>query len=375
MSNNLKVSHLSSHHSPTSVRIFKKQCRSLSNAGFDVVYIVPGNGESVIDGVQFDYIKPSKGLLNRLFIKPLKIYLKARNNNSIVYHFHDPELIFFGLLLKLRGKKVIYDIHEDLPAKIESINKPKIKKFLKLVSFVIGKFEKYAVNIFDMNVTVNEEIKLRFNSGNVEIVTNYPIVELFKEVRTQKDVVHNLNGKTFVYTGLLNEIRGIKQIIEALSLIDEDEQVQLILLGSWENESYRNECESLKGWKKTKYKGMLPLEEAYNEIINADFTIINFLPLKNHLNSMPNKAFEYMAAGKPIIMSDFPYWKKLFKECAIFVNPEDPISISKGIETMIKYQSLRNNLGQNAKSMIEEKYSWEAESKKLLKIYSRLVEN
>jgi len=369
----LKVSHLSSHHSPLSVRILKKQCRSLSNAGYEVVYIVPGNGESIKDNVKFDYINPSKGFINRVFIKPFKVYLKAKKNNSEVYHFHDPELILFGLLLKYRGKKVVYDIHEDLPAKISSINKPYLKSLFKIASFIVDKFEKFAVKKFDMNITVNEEIKSRFKTENVEIVTNYPIIELFKKVETTSIAEHDSSKITFIYAGLLNEIRGIKQIIEALSLVSDN--VQLILIGSWQSDDYRNECENLIGWKKTHYKGLLTLEEAYMEIKKANFSIINFMPLKNHLNSMPNKAFEYMAAGKPIIMSDFPYWRKLFNECAVFVDPEDPKSISRGIKILAEDESLRKKMGENAIKMIEKKYSWEAESEKLINSYRKVIES
>ena len=130
----IKVCHLSSHHSPSSVRIFKKQCVSLAKVGYSVTYIVPGNGESIKDGVKLEYIKQRKGIIARILIKPYFVYKKAKSIKADIYHFHDPELMLFGFLLKFMGRKVIYDIHEDLPGKISDSNKfrkyPSLKKIL-----------------------------------------------------------------------------------------------------------------------------------------------------------------------------------------------------------------------------------------------------
>jgi len=362
----IKVAHLSSHHPQLSVRIFRKQCISLHKAGFDVTYVVPGRGDRIKDGVKFVFIRPKKNLFQRLVVKPYKIYKKAVKLNADIYHFHDPELIFYGYLLLKSGHKVIYDIHEDLENKIKDRKIKGLSSLLCFIAFFVGKIEKYFCKQFTYNITVNHDIKTKLNIKNVKIVTNYPIVELFKKNeagngRSKNDIF------TVVYAGLLNRIRGIKEVVDAMPFLQG--KARLLLLGKWQNKLYQNECMQLEGWKHTVFKGFLPLEQTYDLIQNSDIGIVNFYPLKNHLFSMPNKAFEYMAAGKPMVMSNFDYWKDLFADCALFSEPENSEKIAVNIEKLASNQMLFNELSKNAKINIKNKYSWESESKKLIKIY------
>jgi len=365
-----KVCHLSSHHSPVSVRIFKKQCRSLAKAGFDVTYVVPGKpeDEGVKDGVEVICVKKGSGLLSRAITKPYRVYKKGKSVNAHIYHFHDPELLPFVYLLHLRGKKIVYDIHEDLPAKIKELKSNHLKFVLGIFAKLAALMETFFVKKFPFNITVNEEIKKRFKGANIEIITNYPLVKLFKS----DDVINFKSNEVpiIIYAGLLNRIRGIKEIIDAAGFLNGS--IRLVLLGSWQNKVYEDECRESAGWRYTDYLGMLPLEEAYRKIEQSDIGIINFLPLKNHLNSMPNKAFEYMAAGKPMIMSDFKYWKTMFSECAVFADPTNAIDIADKMDLLVTNEKLKIKKAQNARTLIESKFSWESEEKKLIEIYRLL---
>lgn len=362
------VCHLSSHHSSESIRIFKKQCISLSKAGYDVTYVVAGEGPEMKNGVRMAYIKQQKGIFHRLFFKPYKIYKKAKALNADIYHFHDPELLPYGFLLKRAGKKVIYDIHEDLPAKIKDFGSPMYRPITVLISVFVDYIEKFVARRLSYNVTVNEEIRKKFTNTNITVITNYPIINLFDKANNSQ--THN-DTPIVVYAGMLNKRRGIKEVIDACGVLRG--RVTLALLGSWQNQAYYAECKNSIGWKYTNYMGVLPLKQAYSVIQQSDLGIVNFLPLINHYNSMPNKAFEYMAAGKPIIMSSFPYWQKLFKECAVFADPKSPTAISEAILSLINNKKLMTTLGANAKRLVYNAYSWEAESKKLINLYQNKI--
>jgi glycosyltransferase involved in cell wall biosynthesis len=96
---------------------------------------------------------------------------------------------------------------------------------------------------------------------------------------------------------------------------------RLWLLGPWETKAYQDECEQLKTYSKCDYYGSLPFGEHYAYLYEADIGLINFYPEKNHLDSLPNKIFEYMACGLPMVVSDFEYWRKSFGKNALFANP------------------------------------------------------
>src|SRR5215469_5500447 len=114
-----RVCFMTSVHMPFDVRIFHKECRSLARAGYPVTLIAcHGKQEEVVDDVRIRGIFKAAGRLSRMTLTPWTIAREAMRQNAQIYHFHDPELIPVGLFLRVLGKKVIYDVHEDLPADV-----------------------------------------------------------------------------------------------------------------------------------------------------------------------------------------------------------------------------------------------------------------
>src|ERR1700682_3192722 len=114
----VKVVHLTSAHGPFDGRIFCKESKSLAQAGYEVTVIAPHSKDEFVDGVQIKAVAKPKGRLSRIILTVWHVYREAARKQEDVYHFHEPELIPVGLLLRARGKKVVYDIHEDVPSTI-----------------------------------------------------------------------------------------------------------------------------------------------------------------------------------------------------------------------------------------------------------------
>ena len=105
----MKICHISTVHSHNDDRIFYKECVSLKNAGFDVSFVVKHTENCIIDGVKIVALPISNSRFYRIFILSFIAFFKAFKTKSSVYHFHDPELMFIGILFRILGKKVIYD--------------------------------------------------------------------------------------------------------------------------------------------------------------------------------------------------------------------------------------------------------------------------
>ena len=368
MSKKLKVCHFTSAHPAEDIRIFHKECVSLAKAGHEVYLVSAHSGNKKIKGVQFVGVNsPKRGRIGRMLITTREVYKKAKSLEADVYHFHDPELLFFANRLKRAGKIVIYDAHEDVPRQIMAkFWIPKL--FRKIISISIEKFENSIARKLNAVVVSTPYIRERFikiNSNTVDIC-NYPLMqELVKSSNWEEK--HN----EICYVGGLSEVRGIKQLIDSLAFIP---SIRLNLAGAFSNVALEQDVKARKTWKNVEFYGYVGRDELLSVFQRSKIGLVTLLATPNHVNSLPIKMFEYMGAGIPVISSDFPYWKDIVEsnKCGICVDPNDPEAIAKGVQFLLDNQEEAREMGKNGRLAIIEKYNWEIEEKKLLDVYQSL---
>ena len=116
---NAKVCVLTTVHPPFDTRIFYKQARTLARAGYKVVLIAQHNRDEMVDGVKIVALPKPRNRFARIFGLTWRAFHLALRERAEIYHFHDPELLPIGVLLKIFTRaKVIYDVHEDVPEQI-----------------------------------------------------------------------------------------------------------------------------------------------------------------------------------------------------------------------------------------------------------------
>lgn len=362
-----KVCVMSSVHISTDTRIYQKEIVSLSKAGYEVVFLNKDCTKVDEYGVQFKKVKIPHSRFKRIVFAPLTMFIDAFKEKADIYHFHDPELLFVGVLLSLLKKKVIYDVHEDVPRDI--LGKDYIKPhFRKIIATTFEFLEKKIAKMFVMNITaapVIEEAFKKYNCSTV-CITNYPKLNEF--VLEQNDSVKKDN--TVCYVGGLDEFRGIYELIEAIGL----SKGYLELGGNFPDKSYKKKCFSNLGWSKVKYHGYVNREELSAIMTSSLAGMLPLLPRPNHYNAMPNKMFEYMAAGIPVIASDFPYWREIVEggNCGICIDPTNPEEIARAINYLIDNPVLAGKMGENGRRAVLSRFNWSIEERKLLKLY-RLI--
>ena len=110
---------LANGHPPFDTRIFVKEAQTLVEAGYKVSIVVPNPKDEERNGVTILSVPPLKGGFWKLCISPWKILRRAMKESSqAVFHIHDSDILMVGVVLKLLGRKVIYDAHEDTPLQI-----------------------------------------------------------------------------------------------------------------------------------------------------------------------------------------------------------------------------------------------------------------
>lgn len=366
----VKVCHISTVHGAFDDRIFQKECKALSDNNYDVSFIVSHDKEEIVDGVHINPLPMNDSRIYRFFKKKRLAYHKALDVNADIYHIHDPELISIALKLKKHGKKIVYDVHEDVPVQI--LNKEWLGNLFlrKLVSHFFNSYEKSSAAKFDGICTVTEDIKNKFSMNKrTVLVRNLPVIGIIDKV--QRMDIQKSDKFIVIYAGGLTSIRGIKEIIQAVGLLKG--KAELWIMGKWDNNDFKDECMKEDGYNYTKYIGFKPLEEVYSYMKAADLGICTLHPTENHLTSWPVKAFEYMACGLPILMSDFPYWMQTFKDVACFTNPMEPEEIADKIIYIMNNEEERSNMGKTNMSIVHSNFSWESEQSKLFKLYDEIL--
>ena len=321
------------------------------------------------DGVKiFDAGAKSGSRLSRMTGTVGKVYKKARELNGIIYHFHDPELIPVGLKLKKLGKIVLYDVHEDYSEDI--LNKEWIPRPLRsIISKVFDRYENYAVKKFDGVITATPHIRKKFEKLNPNTidVNNFPILGS----TVTNEFTEATKSKSVNYIGAINRIRGITEMISALELTD----AKLVLAGNFSTTEDFDLATSMKGWAQVDYRGQVERSEVAKILSESAAGLVLYHPGPNHDECQPNKLFEYMASGLPVIASHLPLWKEIIEKdkCGICVNPLNSREIAAAINWVLQNPSDAAEMGRNGSKAVLEKFNWEAESLKLIRFYEQLL--
>ena len=363
-----KVCHITSAHPDGDVRIFHKECVSLAKEGYDVSLVIPNTASRIENGVNIvSFIYKPTSRLSR-FTKSVNLaYKKALELDADIYHLHDPELLRIAVKLKKKGKKVIYDAHEDLPRQI--LSKEYLKPIVrKLISSRIEKYENKVAKKLDVIVTATPYIRNRFlkvNPNSIDI-NNFPII---KELLFDFEYDHK-KGNKICYVGGITTVRGINELLEAL----EGSECSLLLAGDFLENGLRDSIINKNAWNKVEELGFLTREEVVNVYKKSKLGIVTLHPISNYYVSLPVKMFEYMAAGLPLIASNFPLWKDIILEnnAGLCVDPMSPIEIGEAINYILNNPKEAKKMGENGRKMVIEKYNWDIEKKKLIGLYQEL---
>ena len=373
-----KVCHLSSAHAPNDTRIFHKQCASLAKAGYQVSFVVKAKdaqsvGCTTQKGVQVIQVPvDSSSRFKRMLFGAKAVYQKALEVDADIYEFHDPELLPYGLKLAKKGKKVIFDSHEDYPTQI--MEKEWIPTLLRrMISSAYRAYETHVVKQLDAVLfpcTKNGINIFENRAKQVVILSNAVMLEEMTPPQQEAQKP----GDTICCTGSLTYQRGITHLIRAAHQAG----VKLILAGQYSSEEYRRELEAMPEYSCVEYLGYIGRQELAQVYARSSIGMSTILNVGQYasLDNFPTKVYEYMAAGLPVIVSDYPFMRRSVQQddFGIAVDPVDVQAVAQAIGAILSDPQRAQQMGENGRQAGLQKYNWDIELKKLLELYDSLSE-
>ena len=273
-----------------------------------------------------------------------------------------------------KGKKIIFDSHEDFPRQIlEKDWIPSlIRKFIsRSAEWYINKtFKKFDVIL---SVTPHIAENLKKASDKVFLLTNYPLLEDKFNDFTKDDYVSRDNQ--LCYAGTVYRSSMQENISQSIHNIDD---IKYTIVGTF-NPVYKNDIEKYLRSPKIEVLDKVPREDLlkmYNKM-TIGIAIFDYSPnLGYKIGSLGvNKIFEYMYYGLPIICTDFELWKEIVDKhkCGIYVNPHNIDEITKAVLFLIANKEKAFEMGQNGRKAILNEYNWDRQGEIYLKIIKALV--
>jgi len=322
--------------------------------------------------------------LYTVFMKP-KIINFIKINTIEVLHIHDiriAQAVFNAN--KKYNLPFVLDLHE---------NRPEIMKFYPHVTKFPGKY------LISSKKWKNKEAEFIIKSTKVIVVTSESKDEILKRVDVKANkiievpnsvreifykntkpltkITHQYAGKfVLLYIGDTGIRRGLKTAIKSIKLIkNQIKNIKLVIVGKNSSDPILKKivkdlqiesCVDFLGWKDQS------LFQSY--ILSSDICISPLHRNLHHDTTYANKIFQYMSLGKPLLVSDAIAQRRLVEKnnTGLVHKEKDAQDFSEKVLTLYKNEKLRIELGNNGKEFIENKFSWEQTSKKLVHLYDNL---
>lgn len=371
---NKKICILTTVHPPFDVRIFHKEAVTLVKAGYEVLLVAPHDKEEIVDGVRIINLKTPFNRMARMTKTVWSAFHKALKSDAVLYHIHDPELMPIGFLLKCLGKKVIYDMHENLPKQIR--NKGWINPRLR---YLVSRLICFVERVFLHNIPiVFAEISYHKDYlwvKNYETILNLPVI---KHVAYVDNAAIEKDKFAIGYMGGVSEARGSMVTLEALKILSTRRFTPSFeCVGPMTANHEKELLKKCREYQLTnvKFYGYLPADKGWSVMQKCSVGLALLHPIPNYYESYPTKIFEYMAMGIPVIVSNFPLYRSIIEghKCGICVDPLDAQAIADALCWLMDNLSEAKAIGERGRAAVVAIYNWDVESVKLLDFYTKVL--
>ncbi len=361
------VCHITTAHQANDVRIFERECRSLTQLpDTRVVLVASGTTPlpSRVQHVRLNDIPTNR--YRRFAAAPLRAITSARKVPADVYHFHDPEALPAALYLAQRGRTVVWDAHEDYVEQISTGGKEWLPGFAqgavrRGTTRVLKEVDRQVAAV----IAATPTILSRYSNPRTILVGNEARLEEFSSV------VPSLASRRLLFTGQVSEAHCFTQVVEAVA------EVPDVTLGVAravpESAEWRRAREVLG--PRLEQLGWLGRAELATAMSESAIGLVTYADVRTNTVNSPNKVFEFAAGGLPVLCTPNPSLAGMVTRAGVGIAASDftAAALAAGIRQLLDNEDEWNRMSAAARRFAAEHGSWSASEERLLDLYEELL--
>lgn len=287
---------------------------------------------------------------------------------------------------RLAGIPVLLDMAENYPAMMRDLWDRQgfsVVNWLVRNPRLVNLVEHVSLKLCDHIVVVVEEsrdrlVALGVPPSKLSLVINTPTTDRLDRTPATADRLVPRDGATLVlvYLGLLEWPRGIETAIRAVASVRvQISGVRLLIVGSGRHERvFRSLAEQLNLLEQVQFLGWLDYAAAIQVIDESDVGLVPHHATDSWNTTVPNKLFDYMSKGKPVIASNAKPVERIVREeqCGIVFMEQDADDLARAILTLER-ESTRIAMGQRGRDAVARKYNWEIDERRLYEALDTVI--
>lgn len=368
--------------------------QTLVKEGYNVTMLTTSNSiknnveKTIIDGINVIYLKvyynQEMSILQRLFSFSMFMfkstyYALLQKNIDLVFATSTPLSVGFPALIIKKIKKIPYvfevrDLWPEVPIQMGAI---KNKIIMKILIWFEKLIYKNAKHIIALSPGMAEGVLKYESASKVSMISNMSKVDSFwpreKNLNLMKKLKLNTKSFKLIHFGSLGRTNGAFTIIESAKLLKNNDNFEFIFIGGGSTEQELKDLCTKYNLNNVHFLGSFPMDKT-SEIVNlCDVSIVSFLDLPILYTNSPNKLFDSLSAGKPIIVNSAGWTKDLVENhsCGFYVNPNFPVELVNKLKKLKNNIKMMKSMSNNARLLAETVYDKSILCNKFLKVINK----